>query len=120
MTVRRQINRVLIFFCSDFIIGNLHNVSDTSDCADDGVDLQVMELAPQEGNIYFYVVVFGVGVKSPDLRCDLVFFKYLVGIVHEKFHKLHFFSGNLHAFFRMRVGEFTGGGVKGEITHDKL
>lgn len=85
MIVTSRISNVLIFFCSDLIIRNLHNVSDTSYGTNHGIDLQMMELPAQERYIYFYIVVLGIGIKSPDFCSNLFFLQNLIAVVHKKF-----------------------------------
>lgn len=71
--VSRNIKSVLILFCKDLIIGNLHNITDSANGANCHIDLQMMKFSSQKGNIYFYIIVFCIGIESPDLCGNLVF-----------------------------------------------
>lgn len=64
--VSRNIKSVLILFCKDLIIGNLHNITDSANGAECHIDLQVVKFPPQERNIYFHIIVFCIGIESPD------------------------------------------------------
>lgn len=71
--VSRNIKSVLILFCKDLIIGNLHNITDSANGANCYIDLQMMKFSSQEGNIYFYIIVFCIGIESPDFCGNLIF-----------------------------------------------
>lgn len=73
MMVSRNIKSVLILFCKDLIIGNLHNITDSANGAECHIDLQVVKFPPQERNIYFHIIVFCIGIESPDFCGNLVF-----------------------------------------------
>lgn len=85
MTVSKHIKSVLILLCKDLIIRNLHNITDSADGANCHIDLQMMKFSSQEGNIYFYIIVFCIGIESPDLCGNLVFLENLITVIHKKF-----------------------------------
>ena len=105
-----------IFFCRFLIIGYLQNITHATNCADTRVDLQMLELAAQKGNIDFHIVVFRIRFVSPDLGCNLFLFQHLILIDQQKFEKLHFFSTDLHGFAGVSVGNLTGVIVKSQIS----
>lgn len=83
MTVSKHIKSVLILLCKDLIIRNLHNITDSADGANCHIDLQMMKFSSQEGNIYFYIIVFCIGIESPDLCGNLVFLENLITVIHK-------------------------------------
>ena len=120
MTVSKHIKSVLILLCKDLIIRNLHNITDSADGADCHIDLQVVKFPPQEGNIYFHIIVFCIGIESPDFCGNLVFLENLITVIHKKFQQLHFFSRYLDRFLGLCVADFAGSGIVGEISNDRV
>ena len=80
----------------------------------------MMKFSSQKGNIYFYIIVFCIGIESPDLCGNLVFLENLITVIHKKFQQLHFFSGYLDRFFGLCVADFAGSGIVGEISNDRV